>query len=407
MTSHTLYFDYNATTPVDSTVAAVITEALAEAWANPSSASPPGHKARATLEKARQQVAEVIHASPQDILFTSGGTESNYMVQHAVLCAFPGAHILLSDAEHPSVALPAEEAMIRGAATVVRAPLCASGEVDVAALAALLTPDTRLVSVMLVQNESGVVNDVAAVAAAVRAYARQHGTVILVHTDAAQAIGKIPVDVDALDVDYLTIVGHKFYGPRVGALYVRGLRAGQTPLSPLFLGGGQEGGYRAGTENTPMLAGLGEACQQTQTRLDADIQRMRMRIAQFEAALQHQAPDGYRVIIHGANTMRAPSTSLFSIVADASTDSSPVSSRELVARLAVRGIYVGAGSACHSSAAGADARPTVLRAMQVPAAVAHCTLRFSVGRYSRTKNLPQVVEAIWTEAVSSVSTSSV
>ncbi|KAI9598786.1 selenocysteine lyase-like protein [Syncephalis fuscata] len=391
-----LYFDYNATTPVDPLVVKIIGETLTEAWANPSSASPPGRKAKQVVEHARQQVATVIGASAQDIIFTSGGTESNHTVLHSIMQLYPQCHVILSAAEHPSVVASTEIYDKQGNWHVSYAPLQPSGQLDIDATIALLTPQTRFISVMLVQNETGVIMDIARLTSALRQYeSTQKLPRIYVHVDAAQAIGKLSVDVNQLDVDYLTIAGHKFYGPRIGALYVRGLDSHQTPLSPIFLGGGQERGFRAGTENTAMVAGLGQACSMATELLEQSIQHMHKLIRSFETSLRAQAPSFCQVIIHGEKTARVPNTCYFSIAAkDLTSTTTWPESHSLVTKLADCDIYVSAGSACHSGSR--SSLSVVLSAMQVSEQIGRLSIRFSIGRNTLSEHIDKAVEAIWT-----------
>ncbi|KAI8055821.1 pyridoxal phosphate-dependent transferase [Syncephalis plumigaleata] len=397
-----LYFDYNATTPVDSQVVRTITETLNEAWANPSSASPAGRKAKQIIEQARQQVAAVIDAPEQDILFTSGGTESNHTVLHSIIQTFHDSHVVISAAEHPSVQASAQAYSDNDKLQVSYAPLQPSGQLDVEGTLALITPNTRLVSVMLVQNETGVIMDIAQLTKALRQYEVTRSlSRIYVHVDAAQAIGKLRVQVNQLDVDYLTIAGHKFYGPRVGALYVRGLATRQTPLVPIFLGGGQERGLRAGTENTAMLAGLGKACFMAQELLESTVHHMRMLQQLFETNLRLRAPPHCQVLIHGEETNRVSNTTYFSIVpmdtTAATTTKQKVewpSSNDLVTRLAQENIYVSAGSACHSGSSSNNISG-VLRAMQVPESIGRLSIRFSTGRDTQVEHIDDAIHAIW------------
>ncbi|XP_064239466.1 selenocysteine lyase isoform X3 [Aotus nancymaae] len=310
-----VYMDYNATTPLEPEVIQAVTEAMWEAWGNPSSPYPAGRKAKDIIKAARESLAKMIGGKPQDIIFTSGGTESNNLVIHSVVKHFhvnqtskgdtgvhlspvEGAkpHLITSSVEHDSIRLPLEHLAEEQAAdqplfflllsllnvkmmkmktfmviyfhlinTVTFVPVSkASGQVEVDDILAAVRPTTRLVSIMLANNETGVIMPIPEISQHIKALNRERAAAglppILVHTDAAQALGKRRVDVEHLGVDFLTIVGHKFYGPRIGALYVRGL--GEcTLLCPMLFGGGQEQNFRPGTENTPMIAGLGKAAE--------------------------------------------------------------------------------------------------------------------------------------------------
>ncbi|XP_007965020.2 selenocysteine lyase isoform X1 [Chlorocebus sabaeus] len=276
-----VYMDYNATTPLEPEVIQAMTEAMWEAWGNPSSLYPAGRKAKDIINAARESLAKMIGGKPQDIIFTSGGTESNNLVIHSVVKHFhanqtskghagghhspvEGAkpHFITSLVEHDSIRLPLEHLAEEQVAAVTFVPVSkVSGQAEVDDILAAVRPTTRLVTIMLANNETGVVMPVPEISQRIKALNQERVATglppILVHTDAAQALGKQRVDVEDLGVDFLTIVGHKFYGPRIGALYVRGL--GEfTPLYPMLFGGGQERNFRPGTENTPMIAGLGK-----------------------------------------------------------------------------------------------------------------------------------------------------
>ncbi|XP_063504253.1 selenocysteine lyase isoform X3 [Pongo pygmaeus] len=276
-----VYMDYNATTPLEPEVIQAMTEAMWEAWGNPSSPYSAGRKAKDIINAARESLAKMIGGKPQDIIFTSGGTESNNLVIHSVVKHFhanqpseahTGAHhspvkgakphFITSSVEHDSIRLPLEHLVEEQVAAVTFVPVSkVSGQAEVDDILAAVRPTTCLVTIMLANNETGVVMPVPEISQRIKALNQERVAAglppILVHTDAAQALGKQRVDVEDLGVDFLTIVGHKFYGPRIGALYVRGL--GEfTPLYPMLFGGGQEWNFRPGTENTPMIAGLGK-----------------------------------------------------------------------------------------------------------------------------------------------------
>ena len=299
--SKPVYLDYNATTPLAPEVVEAVTSALA-AWGNPSSGYQTGREARARVEAARAQVAEMIGAEPEEITFTSGGTEANHLAIWAALELYRGSdpaavstrcpspetraapachpasetrglpHIVTSNIEHPAVTAPLAQLEARGWAAVTRVPVVrGSGRWSVASMLEAVTPDTCLVTVMLANNETGILQPVKELFSALRAAAPPTRVPILLHTDAAQAIGKIPVSGSELGADLVTIVGHKFYGPRIGVLYHRKGVA----VSPMFYGGGQETGLQPGTENTPMIAGLGAACGLVTRNLDTYSRHMR------------------------------------------------------------------------------------------------------------------------------------
>ena len=281
--SKVIYLDYNATTPVDPQVADAVHDALKEFWANPSST---GHElgriARTALNKSKRQIARLIGLEEEEeaersILFTSGGTEcNNWVIESALQVAETIAkpHIITSDVEHDSVTVCLRHWQQRGRCHVTWLPVDHStGGVLPEAVMRALRPDTVLVTIMLANNETGALQPVAEVFDSV---ARWRGDAVLplLHTDAAQALGKIPVHVQQLRADLITIVGHKFYGPRVGALYAS---RPMEMLRPLLLGGGQEDGLRAGTENTAMAVGLGAAAALVDLREAEALRRLRDR----------------------------------------------------------------------------------------------------------------------------------
>jgi selenocysteine lyase len=278
-----VYLDHNATTPLAPEVVAAVTAAL-QLWGNPSSPYASGRRAAEAVALARERVAGMVGAEPQEITFTSGGTEANHLALWSALAAHrrrgavpagrgcPGAgpachpattglpHIVTSNVEHPAIDLPLRRLQEEGLAKVTRVPVVpGTGRVTVPAMLEAVGPDTCLVTLMLANNETGVLQPVAELFKALQASRRAasqadaSSPLPLLHTDAAQAVGKVPVAVGELGADMLTLAGHKFYGPRVGALCHR------VPLTPMLYGGGQEGGRRPGTENTPMVVGLGVA----------------------------------------------------------------------------------------------------------------------------------------------------
>nr|XP_057928804.1 selenocysteine lyase isoform X2 [Doryrhamphus excisus] len=259
-----IYMDYNATTPLEPEVVQAISEALQDAWGNPSSSYQAGIKAKAIISQSRENVARMVGGKAEDIIFTSGGTEANNMVLHTALEHFRRhsngklPHIITSNVEHDSIKLVAEHLQRDGKVDVTFVPVSTvTGQVEVSDVLAAVRPGTCLVTIMLANNETGVIMPVREVCQRVKSLNKQSQRLrILLHTDAAQALGKIQVDVRDLGVDYLTIVGHKFYAPRIGALFVNGPGV-TTPLYPMLFGGGQERNFRPGTENTPMIAGLG------------------------------------------------------------------------------------------------------------------------------------------------------
>jgi cysteine desulfurase len=356
--SHIIYLDYNATTPVDAHVAAVANQAMGTLWGNPSSGHRLGRQARQAVEEARAQVAGCLGARPEEIVFTSGGTEADAWAVLGTVEARGGGHVVVSAVEHAAVLAPARELARRGRIRLTELPVDRYGQVNVGHVAEVLAPDTVLVSVMLANNEVGTLQPVAEVAELC------HGHGVICHTDAAQAVGKIPVSVDHLGVDLLTVAGHKLYAPKgVGALYVRW----GTPLAPLFRGAGQEGGRRAGTESVPLIVALGHAC----TLAARDLTAESARLAALRDRLELLLGEGFPSLIrHGHPTQRLPNT--------ASVAFPGVDAHALLDALA-DSVAASAGAACHS---GHRAPSHVLTAMGVDAATAAATVRFSLGRFT-------------------------
>lgn len=357
-----IYLDHAATTPADPRVIEAMARCMREAWLNPSAAYAGAGAARRALREARQSVAALLNALPQEVVFTSGGTEAN----NQALALARGGHAVVSAIEHASV-LRAAAALCR---EVTLVPPETDGRVRPEAVARALRPDTRLVSVQLANNETGMLQPVAEIAALARARR------VAVHCDAVQAFGHIPVDVKALGVDLLSLSGHKLYGPRgVGALYVRQ----GTPLGPLIHGGGQELGLRAGTENLPAAVGLGVAARLAAGDMDERAARERALLDDFCAKVARRVP-GCRRLGEGP---RLPGVAAMLLPG--------VDSERAVARLDTLGIQASGGAACASR----ERAPShVYRAMGLSDAEAACVLRFSVGRETTARELAIAAEAV-------------
>jgi cysteine desulfurase len=365
-----VYLDYNATTPIDPAVAAAMLPYLHEHFGNPSSSHYYGQKARRAVEHARTQVAGLLGCRPQEVIFTGGGTESNNQALFGIAAALRdhGKHVITSRIEHPAIVEPCLALMEQGL-DVTFLPVDTYGQVRTADLAAAIRRDTILVSIMHANNEVGSLQPIAEISR----ITRQHQ--VLLHTDAAQSVGKIPTDVEELGVDLLTIAGHKLYASKgVGALYVRN----GVPLVRLLHGAGQERGLRPGTENVLEIVGLGEAAALAQTRGTQETVHLQKLRDHLQNCLQDAIPD---VVVHGHPDERLPNT-LSIAFPGCRTD-------QLLREL--QSVAASAGAACHADTVKIS---HVLEAMQVPIALARGTLRFSVGRFTTETEVDQAVGEI-------------
>ena len=365
-----IYLDYNATTPVDPEVADAIEPWLRQHWGNPSSSHPEGRRARDAVERARAEVAALLEASPDEILFTGCATEANNLAIRGVARALRsrGRHLVTSAIEHPSVAQPCQLLQAEGwEVTVV--PVNGQGRVEPEAVARAIRDDTVLVSIMHANNETGVLQPVEEISV----IARRRG--VLVHADAAQSVGKLPVSVQHLGVDLLTLAGHKFYAPKgVGALYVRK----GTPLEPLMVGGGQEQGLRPGTENVPFIAGLGQATVLAARRMEEESARILTLRDRLHGLLQEAIP-GLR--LNGDPDHRLPGTLNLSFPG--------VSGRELLAHAS--GLSASVGSACHE---GEEQVSGVLGAMGLEPVRARGAVRLSLGRFTTEEEVEEAASRL-------------
>ena len=364
-----IYLDYNASTPIDPDVTAVMRSLLDTAYGNPSSGHWASAPAKAALEHAHGQVAALLGCAADEIVFTSGGGEANNLALKGVFFARGDrpSHIITSEIEHPAILAPCEF-LERLGAKVTYVPVDGSGLVDPDAIRKAITKDTCLISVMHANNEVGTIQPVADIAR----IARAHG--ILLHTDAAQSAGKIATKVDELGVDLLSVAGHKLYAPKgIGALYVRRGIA----IEPLIHGGGHEGGRRAGTESAVLAAALGKACEIAQAWIGTPaLQRLR------DAFWEHlRAAFGNRVMLNGHPEKRLPNTLNVSFVGH--------NGAEILARMPM--IAASTGSACHS---GQITLSPVLEAMGVAPEIGLGAIRFSLGRGTTEEEIGAVVDAL-------------
>jgi cysteine desulfurase len=373
MSNDVIYLDNNATTRVAPEVFAAMRPYLTEAYGNPSSAHSLGRASRAAIEAAREQVATLLGARDEnEIVFTSCGSESDNWAIRAVLDAHPQKkHIVTTRVEHEAVR-NLSVSLEKSGYEVTWLSVDGNGELDLEELREALRPDTALVSVMLANNETGVLFPIAEIGRVVRECSEA-----IFHVDGVQAVGKIPIDLKQLPVNLFALSGHKFYGPQgVGALYVRkGLI-----LSPFIIGGGQESGRRAGTSAVPNIVGLGAACElarkneghnlikELRDRLESSI------LANIANARLNGTPDASK---------RLPNTTNISFAYVAGENVMNLLDRE--------GICVSTGSACHSTTH--ETSPT-LKAMKVPDELAHGSIRFSLGRYNSVAEIDRTLQIL-------------
>ncbi len=353
-----IYFDHNATTPVDPAVVEAVSRVLAGEFGNASSVHHFGQRAKALLDEARSAVAALVGAEASEIVFTSGGTESdNFALRGVAEAVEPTGrrHLIASSIEHEAV-LNTLKALARRGWRTTLLPVDASGIVQADALADALADDTAIVSVMHANNEIGTVQPIAALAQLA------HARGALFHTDAVQSVGKVPVDVGALGVDLLSLSAHKFNGPKgAGALWIkRGAR-----VTAILTGGKHERNRRAGTENVPAIAGLGVAARLAAAKLTAEATRLAALRNRLEDAILSAVPG---TTINGAREPRVPNTTNISFDA--------VGAESLLIALDLEGVAVSTGSACSS---GTLEPSHVLRAMGLPSPRTQNSIRLSLG----------------------------
>jgi cysteine desulfurase len=367
-----IYLDYNATTPVDPAVLDAMLPYFAESFGNASSIHSPGQRARGAVDSARASVAALLGAKPSEIVFTSGGTESDNLALFGVVAASqePRKHIITTAIEHHAV-LNAAQALEKLGVEVTYIPVGREGIVDPEDIRRARKPETILISVMHANNELGTVQpieEIGRIAAAADVW---------FHCDAVQSAGKLPLDVNRLGVDLLSISAHKIYGPKgVGALYVRS----GTPLEPQFHGGHHERDRRPGTENVPGIVGLGKAADLARKNLAVDSARIAALRDRLEDALLVTCGDAR---VNGNRTLRVANTSNVSFHA--------AGGEALVIALDLQRIACSTGAACSSGAVGPS---HVLMAIGLSPDEARSSLRFSLGRTTTLEEIDQVIATI-------------
>jgi cysteine desulfurase len=366
-----IYMDYHATTPVDPRVVEEMVPYFTEHFGNAASRNHPfGWEAEEAVEKARGQVAKLIGADEKEVIFTSGATESNNLAIRGVAEFYKDRrnHIVTTVTEHKCVLDTCRHLEQQGF-EVTYLPVQKNGLIDLEALRAVVTDKTVVVSIMAVNNEIGVIQPLAEIGKICREKKA------FFHTDAAQAVGKIPLDVEAMNVDLMSISGHKIYGPKgIGALYVR--RKPRVRLVPLIVGGGQERGFRSGTLPTPLCVGLGEAAEIAMKEMDAESKRLAKLQARMLKGLNAKLTD---IHVNGDLEHRIPG--------NLNIGFAYVEGESLM--MGIKGLSVSSGSACTS----ASLEPSyVLRALGVEEDMAHTSLRIGLGRFTTEQEVDTAVE---------------
>ena len=364
-----VYLDNNATTKVADEVIEAMNPFFAEQWGNPSSGHAFGGQVRRHIERAREQVASLLGTDPSEIIFTSCGTESNNMALRGVLEGQDRKrHIITSQVEHPAVLAVCRHLAGQGC-RLTEIQVDSRGQLDLDQLKDSLVDETAVVSVMWANNETGVIFPMDKIAAIVK----QAGC--LWHSDAVQMVGKAPIDVGRTPVDLLSLSGHKFHAPKgIGALYIRkGVK-----VKPLLLGGQQEKGRRAGTENVPYIVGLGRAGELAQECMPKEMVRVKALRDRLEAGILAECPDAQ---VNGAAVERLPNTVHVSF--------QNIEGESILLMLDDLGIAASSGSAC---TAGALESSHVLQAMGAPSASVHGSIRFSLSRYNTEQDIDYTLE---------------
>jgi cysteine desulfurase len=365
----TVYFDNNATTKVDEAVFEEIRQYFCELYGNPSSMHTFGGQVGIKIREAREKSAAILGGDPSEIIFTGCGTESDNTAIKGTLAAYPDKRkVITTRVEHPAVLSVCRELESRGY-TVVELGVDKKGQLDLSELEDQLDDNTAIVTIMFANNETGVVFPIQKIAEMVASKG------IVFHTDAVQAVGKIPINLSDSPIDLLSLSGHKLHAPKgVGILYVKK----GTRLAPFMLGGHQEGGRRAGTENVPGIIGLGKACELAMRNFDQENKRVKYLRDKLEKAILERCPD---CMVNGDTENRLPNTTNISFEF--------IEGEAILLMLDKFGICASSGSACTS---GSLEPSHVLRAMGVPFTAAHGSIRFSLSRYNTEQEVDYTIE---------------
>jgi cysteine desulfurase len=367
----TVYFDNNATTKVAEEVLEEIKPYFCELYGNPSSMHTFGGQVGIKIREAREKIAALLCCDPSEIIFTGCGTESDNTAIKGTLAAYPNKRkVITTRVEHPAVLSVCRDLESHGL-TIVEIPVDRYGRLDIGFLEEQLDDDTALVTIMFANNETGTIFPIRQIAEMVT------GKGIVFHTDAVQAVGKVPINLSKSCIDLLSISGHKLHAPKgVGVLYVRK----GTRLTPFMLGGHQEGGRRAGTENVPGIIGLGKACELAMQNFDEETKRVKYLRDKLEKVILEKCPD---CMVNGDTENRLPNTTNISFEF--------IEGESILLMLDKFGICASSGSACTS---GSLEPSHVLRAMGVPFTAAHGSVRFSLSRYNTEDEVDYTIEKI-------------
>lgn len=366
-----VYLDNNATCMVSPGVREAMLPFFGELYGNPSSMHTFGGRVASHVIQAREKVAALLNAHPDEIIFTSCGTESDNHALRGVLEANKDKkHIVTTKVEHPAV-LNVARYLAKKGYRVTELSVSKQGDLDLEELKAALTPDTAVLSVMAANNESGTLFPIEEIGA----IAREKG--VIFHTDAVQAVGKIPLDVKKIPVDLLSLSGHKLHTPKgIGAMYIRK----GTRISPFMIGGHQENGRRAGTENVPYIIGLGKACEEAMNDIFDENNRIRKLRDKLETGLRERISHTH---INGNPRWRLPNTTNIGFEF--------IEGEAILLHLSAAGIAASSGSACTS---GSLEPSHVLMAMQVPFSYAHGSVRFSLSKFTTEEEIDYVIEVV-------------